>query len=170
MATPRWETSLSRRPDLYSQRRAASRGWRPRPRPPSGLSISKPDGRTTPNVQSFVLLATAFTAPAPLHLQPAKSHAVRRHGQVLRRGEVGRRTESPNGASVVHSGQFFFPRRPESRSSFAVIGSVRGVCLVLAPHLRPHHAVICLRQSPPCLSAVAQSSQIPNDRSSLRHQ
>ena len=149
---------------LNGERRAGA-GGHGRGRRPGYPFPNRTDGRTTPNVQSFVLLATAFTAPAPLHLQPAKSHAVRRHGQVLRRGEVGRRTESPNGASVVHSGQFFFPRRPESRSSFAVIGSVRGVCLVPAPHLRPHHAVICLRQSPPslrCRSIIP----IPNDRSS----
>ena len=150
MATPRWETSLRRRPDLYSQRRA-SRGQPGYPFP----------NRTTGDGGRRQMSDPPSYWPLHSLLRRVTRCAVT-DGQVLRKEKSNWRSHSSDHC-IGQSSPW-----PKLISNFLVIG----VCFSEWKRTRFRSAAPSPRSnlSSSIPSAVAQSSPIPDDRSfSLRH-
>ena len=135
MATPRWETSLRRRPDLYSQRRA-SRGQPGYPFP----------NRTTGDGGRRQMSDPPSYWPLHSLLRRVTRCAVTDgHGQVLRIEKSNWRSHSIDHCIGAVEPLAEIDIKFSCNWEFVLVS---GNALAFAPQ-RPRLAVICLRQSPP---------------------
>ena len=106
---------------IYILNGERARRGQPTRRPRASRAIHFQTGRTDNAKCPILRLIGHCTAPVP-------TKRVTQCDVTDRCYEEEREAESPNSNSIVQSRQFFL--RPESRSSFAVITLISGVCLV----------------------------------------